>query len=95
MELIGEALRQWCGDVVHHILHAGEMVDGFNNVVHLHGLEGGGNFIGAVDFLYLGAGQAVAGHAVGAVSQIHLDVFVDAEVIVLAALIDYFLCKGS
>lgn len=55
MELFDEALGQRCGNIAHHMLNTGKMVDGFDDVVHLHGFEGGGNLVGAVDLLHLGA----------------------------------------
>ena len=86
--------RQRRGHIVYNIAHADEMVHDLHDVVHLGGLKRGGDPVGAVDFFNLLTGQAVTGHAAGAVGQIHLYVFVDAKVVVAFALIEDLFYQG-
>ena len=51
-------------------------------------IEGMRNPIGSIHFFHLLPGQSIAGHTVGTVCQVHLDVLIDAEMVVLVPLVD-------
>ena len=71
------------------------MIEYFQNVVHLHRLKARVNPIGAVNALHLLPLQPVAGHPVGAVGSIQLEVLIDAEVIVPLLLVAEFFQEGG
>ena len=95
VQFLEKRLRQGCGDVIDDQAHGGEVVDRFDDIVDFDGFEGGTDLVGAVDFLNLAAGQAVARHAIGRVGQVHLNILVDAVVVILAPLIDHAFGEGG
>lgn len=64
--------------VVQNIVHADEMVAGFNEVVELHFLVSRQDLIFVVKEFYLIEGETVTGHAVGGIGQVRLQIIVDA-----------------
>ena len=71
------------------------MIDRLDDVIHLNRLEGRADLIGAVDLLDFVSCQPVTGHTVGGVGQVHLNVLIDAVVVILAPLIYHALGKGG
>lgn len=73
--------------MVDDIAHSGKVIDGLDDIIHLDRFKCGTDLIGTVDLLHLVPYQAVAGHAVGRISQVHLDVLIDAVMVILIALV--------
>ena len=88
VQFFDECLRQRRGNVIDDISHSGKVIDGFDNIIHLNWLKCRADLIGAVDLLHLVSCQTIAGNAVGGVGQVHLNVLIDAVVVILVALVD-------
>ena len=84
--MLDEKRCQLSFDIVDDISHGFEMVDGFNDVIHLCRLKGCGNVVLAIDLLDCFLCQPVACHAVGGVGEIDLDVLINTVMVVAAAL---------
>ena len=95
VQFFDKSLRQRRGNIAHAITDGGKVIDCLDDVVHLHRLKGRTNLIGAVYLLNFVSCQPVACHTVGGVGQVHLDVLIDAVVIILASLIYHALGKGG
>ena len=93
VQFFDKSLRQRRGNVVDDITDGGEVIDNLDDVIHLHRLECRADLIGAVDLLNLVSCQPVTGHTVGGVGQIHLDVLIDAVMVILASLVNHTLGK--